>query len=308
MKIKTTMQLTNILTGLTRPAFWLMTTAWAMALATPGLAQGPVVQNGDSIAFLGDSITEGGWNSPVGYVRLVLSGLESSGLKARAIPAGVSGHKSNNMLERLRRDVLDKKPTWMTLSCGVNDVWHGANGVPLPQYKTNITSIIDQAQAAGIKVMVLTATMIGEDPTNANNRKLAAYNDFLRALAKEKGCLLADPNADMQAGLAAADEATRKQGNLFTSDGVHMNPQGNMLMASSVLRAFALTGAQILNAKEVWMSIPNGIDLSGRRGVSMKQFEQLKVLAAQRKCSVAELVNTAFSETIRTLLKTAAQQ
>jgi len=195
----------------------------------------------------------------------------------------------------------------MTLSCGVNDVWHGANGVPLPQYQTNITSIIDQAQAAGIKVMVLTATMIGEDPNNANNRKLAAYNDFLRALAKEKGCLLANPNADMQAGLAAADEATRKQGNLFTSDGVHMNAQGNMLMASSVLRAFALTSTQILNAKEVWMSIPNGIDLSGRRGVSMKQFEQLKVLAAQRKCSVAELVNTAFSETISTLLKTAAQ-
>jgi lysophospholipase L1-like esterase len=282
-----------------------MATALTVSLATPGLAQSPAVQSGDSIAFMGDSITAGGWNSPVGYVRLVMSALETSGIQAKAIPAGISGHKSNNMRERLQRDVLDKKPTWMTLSCGVNDVWHGANGVPLPQYQTNITAIIDQAQAAGIKVMVLTSTLIGEDPNNSNNQKLAAYNDFLRALAKEKGCLLADPNADMQAGLAAVDEATRKQGNQFTTDGVHMNPQGNMLMASSVLRAFGLTGAQIVKAREAWMSIPNGINLAGRQGVSLKQYEQLKELAAQRKCSVDELVKTAFSETVSNLLKAA---
>lgn len=64
--------------------------------------------------------------------------------------------------------------------------------------------------------MVLTATMIGEDPHNANNRKLAAYNDLLRALVKERGCLLADPKAEMQAGLAAADEATRKQDDVLS--------------------------------------------------------------------------------------------
>ncbi len=144
---------------------------------------------------------------------------------------------------------------------------------------------------------------IGEDPSNSNNRKLADYNDFLRSLAKEKGCLLADPNADMQAGLAAADEATRKRGNLFTTDGVHMNPEGNMLMASSVLRAFGFSSAQIMKAKEVWVSIPNGVSLSGKHGISLKQYEQLKALASQRNCSVTELVNTAFSETISNLLK-----
>ena len=156
--------------------------------------------------------------------------------------------------------------------------------------------------------MVLTSTLIGEDPNNANNnQKLAAYNEFLRALAKEKGCLLADPNADMQAGLAAIDEATRKQGNQFTTDGVHMNPQGNMLMATSVLRAFGLSNAQILKAREAWMSIPNGVNLTGRQGINLKQYEQLKVLAAQRKCSVDALVNTTFAETVSNLLKAASQ-
>jgi lysophospholipase L1-like esterase len=302
MKIKTTMRFTKTLTDLAQPAFWLMTTAAVTSLAASAVAQVPAVKNGDSIAFMGDSITEGGWNNPVGYVRLVMSALESNGIKATAIPAGISGHKSNDMLARLRRDVLDKKPTWMTLSCGVNDVWHGANGVPLPQYKTNITAIIDQAQAAGIKVMVLTATVIGEED-NANNQKLVAYNDFLRAVAKEKGCLLADLNADMWAGLKAAPGKR----DVFTGDGVHMNAQGNCLMATGVLRAFGLTEPQLAKAREVWMSVPNAVTLHGQHGVSMAQFEQLKALADRQKCSVADLVKTAFSGTISNLLKTANQ-
>ena len=43
---------------------------------------------------------------------------------------------------RLDRDVISKKPDWMTLSCGVNDVWHGKRGVNLEDYKKNIASII----------------------------------------------------------------------------------------------------------------------------------------------------------------------
>ncbi|MCX6925086.1 MAG: GDSL-type esterase/lipase family protein [Verrucomicrobia bacterium] len=302
MKINTMLRFTETLTDLLRPASWLMTAALATSLAASALAQAPVVKSGDSIAFMGDSITQGGWENPVGYVRLVMSALDSNDIKATAVPAGISGHKSNDMLARLRRDVLDKKPTWMTLSCGVNDVWHGANGVPLPQYKTNITAIIDQAQAAGIKVMVLTATVIGEDD-NANNQKLVAYNDFLRALAKEKGCLLADLNADMWTGL----KASSGKGGVFTADGVHMNAQGNCLMATGVLRAFGLTEAQLLKAKEGWMSIPNAMHLQGQQGLSMGQYEQLKALAERRNCSVADLVNKAFAGTINGLLKTAAQ-
>ena len=119
-----------------------------------------------------------------------MAGLKANGIEATAVPAGISGHKSDQMLERLQRDALDKKPDWMTLSCGVNDVWHGAKGIPLDQYKTNITAIVNQCQAQGVKVMILTATVIGEDLDNENNRKLIPYNEFLRQLAKKKKCKL----------------------------------------------------------------------------------------------------------------------
>lgn len=207
------------------------------------------LKNGQKIGFMGDSITQAG-AEPQGYVTLVIRGLEANGIQVSSIAAGIGGHKSNQMLERLDRDVLSKKPDWMTLSCGVNDVWHGANGIPLEPYKKNITEIVEKCQAAGVKVMILTSTMIGEDAPNSNNQKLATYNAFLRDLAKKKKCRLADLNADMQAAIAKA--GPDHKGNLLTSDGVHMNPEGNRMMATGVLKAFGLTAKQLKKAQDSW--------------------------------------------------------
>jgi len=226
-----------------------MMAAAALMTGSTLMAGEIAVKEGQKIAFMGDSITQAG-AGPKGYVTLVIKGLEAAGVKTTAIPAGISGHKSNNMLERLDRDALSKKPDWMTLSCGVNDVWHGANGVPLDQYKINITKIVDQCQTAGVKVMILTSTMIGEDQPNPNNQKLVAYNDFLKELAKEKKCLLADLNADMQAIITKA--GAEKKGNILTGDGVHMNPAGDQMMALGVLKAFGLSDEELAKAKASW--------------------------------------------------------
>lgn len=226
--------------------------ACVFALGIASAEAEPLIRDGQKLAFLGDSITQAGWSSPKGYVRLVLAGLANNNIKVSPVPAGISGHKSNQMLERLQRDVLNKKPDWMTLSCGVNDVWHGANGIPLDQYKTNITTILDRCQAAGVKVMMLTATVIGEEVENENNRKLAPYNDFLRALAKEKNCPLADLNQMFQEAL----KASPKPGRVLTSDGVHMNPAGDQLMAKGILKAFGLSDAQLKAAADAWMASP----------------------------------------------------
>ena len=225
-----------------------LTTFAVLTITTTAMAE-IAVKEGEKIAFLGDSITQAGAR-PNGYVRLAIQGLESAGVSTSAIPAGISGHKSNQMLARLERDVLSKKPDWMTLSCGVNDVWHGKRGVSLTDYKVNITKIVDQCQDAGVKVVILTSTMIGEDKDNPNNKKLATYNGFLRELAKEKKCLLADLNTDMQSIIETSSD--KKNGKLLTSDGVHMNPDGNKMMAVGVLRAFGLNAEQVKAAQAAW--------------------------------------------------------
>jgi lysophospholipase L1-like esterase len=208
------------------------------------------VKKGEKIAFLGDSITAAG-KRPGGYCQLVLSALRDQGIETTYVFAGIGGHKSNQMLARLEKDVLKHKPDWMTLSCGVNDVWHGKRGVDLESYKKNITAIVDQAQKAEVKVVLLTSTMIKEDQANDLNQKLAPYNEFIRALAKEKKCLLADLNADMQAGLKTFP-AEAPKGKQLTSDGVHMNKAGNVMMARGVAKALGLTDKQLDKSAKNW--------------------------------------------------------
>jgi lysophospholipase L1-like esterase len=263
------------------------------------------MKSGEKVAFLGDSITQQGQGSAGGYVQLVGSGFAANGVKIEIVGAGISGHKSNDMLARLEKDVLSKKPQWMTLSCGVNDVWHGAKGVPLEDYKKNITEIVDKAQAAGVKVVVLTSTMIKEDAANDENKKLAAYNDFLRTLAAEKKCLLADLNSEMQASIAESVKAGLKptNGNYLTGDGVHMNAAGNQMMAVGVLKGFGLNAAELAKAKESWLDIPGTVSVSTKAALTFRQSKQLTEAAAKRKMSVDALVNEQLGKVIDGLLK-----
>jgi lysophospholipase L1-like esterase len=259
-----------------------------------------LVKDKQTIAFMGDSITQAGADTPVGYVRLVVSGLAANGINVTPIPAGISGHKSNDMLARLDKDALSKKPDWMTLSCGVNDVWHGENGVPLDKYKENITAIIDRSQAAGTKVVILTSTMIFEDQTQPLNQKLIAYNDFLRQIAREKNCLLADLNATMQTIVSDETKAAggKAPGNFVTADGVHMNPLGNEMMALGVLRAFGLNNAQIEKAESAWLDIPQSSAVDARAMITLKQYKQLNQMARERHVSLNWLINELFNQTV----------
>jgi lysophospholipase L1-like esterase len=270
-----------------------------LSFGPSAFAQESLVKSGDKIAFLGDSITQGGAGHPAGYVRRVESGLAANGIKVTVIGAGISGHKSNQMLERLERDVISKKPDWMTLSCGVNDVWHGANGVPLDAYKKNITQIVDKAQGAGIKVMILTATVIGEDLKGDNNKKLADYNAFLRTLATEKKCVLADLNADMHAAL----KGNKHAGLRLTSDGVHMNPLGDRLMAEGILKGFGLNESQLKKANDNWYDTPKTCSVNIGAALSLRQYEQLRDIADSKGVSLQALIQQETAKAVESLLK-----
>lgn len=231
-----------------------------------------LIRSGDKIAFMGDSITQAG-NRKGGYVTLVMDALNREGLGVTHLPAGISGHKSSDMLLRIDRDVIEKKPDWMVLSCGVNDVWHFTlqlgkrtfEGVALEDYQKNITAMIEKAEKAGIKVLVLTSTMIGEDPEKETNQKLIPYNEFLRKIAKEKGLPLADLNREMQVVLEGIPDEEgkarmfgepnydRKVKNKLTTDGCHMNALGNIMMAKGILKTLGLGADQIAAAEKVWL-------------------------------------------------------
>ena len=106
------------------------------------------------ILFQGDSITDCGRN------RQQLSSLGSGsammvkgqlGLEYPAeheyINKGVSGNRSVDLYARIKADILNLKPDFMSILLGVNDVWHeydGNNGVDADKYYKIYSMLIGQ--------------------------------------------------------------------------------------------------------------------------------------------------------------------
>ncbi len=231
-----------------------------------------VVKSGDKIAFCGDSITVGGWINITGYIRRVMAGLEANGVEGDAIPAGMRGGTSGMLLAALDSTVLSKKPRWMTLSCGTDELWpqspdpddNDADTAPvatgetsLESFKKNISQIVERALAAGIQVVILTVAGKGDDPASPENLKLAPYNDFLRTIAGEKNLRLVDLNGLFQERVKAekarqTGDGTKSGSTLRGPDGLHMRFGGNIVIAAGILQAFGLNAEEMKKAQTVW--------------------------------------------------------
>jgi lysophospholipase L1-like esterase len=265
-----------------------------------------LVKDGQTVAFLGDSITGMGWGVSGGFVHLVVDGLAANGVKITPIPAGVGGNRSGEMLARVDKDVIDKKPDWVLLNCGVNDVW--SRSIDLPTYEKNITAIVDKLQAAGIKVMILPPTPIYEDSTNEFNDKIPGEVAFMVQLAKSRNLPCADVHAAYLDYIAAHSDADKH--NIVTVDGVHPNADGHLLMATTILKAFGATPDQIATAQKAWDAAPDNatvlsdFSFNGPVPLTADELAALNKLAADQKIDLKRIIHTASIETSRELLQT----
>lgn len=205
------------------------------------------IKAGDRIVALGDSITQAG--GYLAFMKRVL-GRNYPDLKIEIVNAGISGHKSTDMSARLKRDVIDKNPSVVTISCGVNDVWHGfytpPRGVDLETYRSLMSKMVDDLRSATrAEIFLLTPTIIKEDLHSPENLKLEAYCNEVRRLAAEKNCTLVDLNQSFNLLLRAA-QTGGAPGFHLTTDGVHMRPAGDFVMGAAILRAMGVPLSVIL--------------------------------------------------------------
>lgn len=217
--------------------------AMVLSLVGPAPADSPKEMQlgaGDTIVALGDSITAGG-----GYLRdidAVLAQRYPDLNIPKVVNKGIGGQKAEDLVKRFDQDVIQLKPAVVTISIGINDVWHRLKAPHdekvLAAYKKNVAKMVDQAQTAGIKVILLTPTVIGEDPKLEGNQRLMAYVKAEKAIAAEKHCQLVDLHGMFLTALK------RKPAKL-TRDGVHMSPPGDAIMAIGVLRALGVPDAKI---------------------------------------------------------------
>ena len=209
---------------------------FAAADAGAKVCDGLLFKDGDTIAFLGDSITQAGAD-PSGYITLFEKTITNLGIEHYTMyKKGRGGDTSKQMLERVDADVIAVKPTWTTFSCGVNDICYAARRQTLEQYQANVTAIFDKLDAIKTKVVVLTTTLLYESVENAT---LESYVGWLRAEAKRRGYLIAEVNEAMKAEAKALGATGRAPWKL-TVDGIHMNDIGNRVMAWELLKAFGV--------------------------------------------------------------------
>ena len=99
------------------------------------------LKSGDTLLFIGDSITDCGRGYPVGegaelgcgYVSAFRQVLLANypRLKVRILNTGIGGNQVTDLAARWQTDVMDLEPDWLAVMIGVNDVWvQFANGLP----------------------------------------------------------------------------------------------------------------------------------------------------------------------------------
>lgn len=239
----------------------LILTCLGLASATPGVTRSSggaprprPMKTFRRVVTLGDSITQGG-GRPGGYVWQIERALGTlyPDRKIEIVNAGISGHKSTDMLARFQRDVLDKKPDLLTISVGINDIWHGfmpaghhpagygPRRVPLEDYRRNVESMIQAARRAGVEVVLFTTTIFEDDPKSIRNLRAASYNDAIRELARKYDLRV----ADQYRAFMDAWSANRATGAKLTTDQVHLAPAGDTLMARTALLAFGIRARDV---------------------------------------------------------------
>jgi lysophospholipase L1-like esterase len=208
----------------------------------------PILKAEDKVVAIGDSITQ-----QAGYVKMINAALAQSCPDLKIPPVinvGISGQKAEDLVKRFDKDVVQKKPAAVTLSIGINDVWHRlknpADPKVLAAYKENVAKMVDLAQAANIKPILLAPTVIQEDPATEGNQRLTDYVEAMKSVAAEKKCAFVDLHGMFLEALKKKPADTK--GNWLTADGVHMKPLGDAIMAIGALRALGLSDEKIAAA------------------------------------------------------------
>ncbi|HUS15144.1 MAG TPA: SGNH/GDSL hydrolase family protein [Chloroflexia bacterium] len=196
--------------------------------------------SGQTLLFFGDSITA----ADPGYVTVLDQAVRHARpeLDVRLINAGISGNTVRDLEARFERDVLAHHPTWVAICIGTNDYLGAAagqpQGVPLAEFEARYDALLGRLEAARIGVVLMTIPVIGSDAPESPLPDPARYNEAIAALAVRHGLRLVDIHRAFRDVYERA--LHYKQQVLLTTDGIHPNPQGNALIARTLVTHLGL--------------------------------------------------------------------
>ena len=211
-----------------------------------------------TILFQGDSITDCGWdrkaptvisNLGAGYARLVSAelGYETPG-EYTFYNRGVSGNRIVDLYARIKADIINLKPDYMSILIGVNDVWHeinSKNGVDTEKFEKIYTMLLEEIYEAlpDIKIMLLAPYVMEGTATCNIEEKPTRWETFRTEVDKR---IAAVDRIGAKFGLPVIhlqekfDEYVTANNNsaYWATDGVHPTVFGHELIAREWLSVF----------------------------------------------------------------------
>ena len=202
------------------------------------------------IIFLGDSITEQGESFDDGFISLLRQNLSQE--EFELVGKGIGGHKVSNLLTRYKADVIDLNPDIVFIYIGINDVWHKydfGTGSDIDLYEKGLRTIISDIKSLGSKIVLCTPTVIGEntgdfvlgnqfkdvETMEKMNGDLDTFSEVVRKLSNEYETELLDLRKIFMDYLAE-NNINNDAAGILTTDGVHLNEQGNKLIADQMIK------------------------------------------------------------------------
>lgn len=199
------------------------------------------LRDGDTVAFLGDSITAArGYSKIVEHYTL----MRFPERRVRFFNAGLGGDTAEGCLKRIQSEVFDQGATVVTVAFGVNDIGWGmkADAEHKQRYLDGIRTIIEQCKAHGVRPIICSPAITAESPDTAEKGFLQTMTDEGLALAKSLGAQTIDLQRgmrDIQRRVVQTNEKEsdpKKHTRLHVEDGVHLNDLGQLAMGYAMLK------------------------------------------------------------------------
>lgn len=205
------------------------------------LAEDFAIRDGDTVVFLGDSITAARY---YGEIIENYTLLRYPKLKVRFINAGHGGETMEGGAARLERDVLNQGATLITVAYGINDIGWGlkADDEHKQKYLNGIRSIVEQCKKRNVRVFICSAAITGQDPVISENEYLQKMCDEGLKLTRSLGAGTIDVQRSMreiQKRVWAANAQAKEDKDKVTmhaADTIHLNDLGQVAMAFAILK------------------------------------------------------------------------
>lgn len=170
-----------------------------------------------TIVAFGDSLTAGpGLAREDTYPSVLQRRLDAAGYRYRVVNEGVSGDTTSDGLARFDR-ALGPEVRVLILALGAND---GLRGVPIETVRRNLSIMIEQAQARGVRVRLCGM----ETPPTRGFQYSLDFHFLFPQLANRFGVPLMP--FMLQGVVGCAD--------LTLQDGIHPNAEGAALIAQNI--------------------------------------------------------------------------